>query len=56
MPALPLLALTVARTIGFTVAGRGPNLKFVQLVPFGIRAIAVRNCQEFANPSARINI
>ena len=51
---LALNALPVIFCVRLPVARRGTDFEFVQLVPFLVGAIPVRDSHQFANPAAGV--
>lgn len=56
LPSLPLALLNLAfrGAIGLPVPGGRANLEFVQLVPFLVSPIPVRNGKQFTNPTTHL--
>ena len=53
--ALAPVGLTILSPIVIAISRSCPDLELVQLVPFRIGTIALRDGEEFANPATRIN-
>ncbi len=63
LPMLPLLRhstgtpvpLALLRSVIVAVSRSGPDLEFVQLVPFCVGSVAIRNREQFTNPTTHFN-